>query len=133
MGKLTWTDLRGREQIRTTNETINIEDFRGTPGFPWLVIAANRHLSAEVLATWLEGEGENYRRSRSWIAKRRWLFQDPDIVNKVGERPDRDGKDAQAIEILRENRTMSARDLARLLKQNGISRGKDWVLKNRCR
>jgi hypothetical protein len=53
-GTLTWTDGRGKEQTRETNLTLDIRDFRGTPGFPWLVIAANRHLSVDILRSWLE-------------------------------------------------------------------------------
>ncbi|RZU42709.1 hypothetical protein [Edaphobacter modestus] len=132
MGTLRWTDGHGKEVSRQTNLTINIEDFKGTPGYPWLVIAANRHLSVDVLEMWLRVEGENYERSRSWIARRRWMFEDPNNVNKPGSKPNADGKDARAIAIMRENPKMSVRALARLLSKSGIRRGKDWVLRHRC-
>jgi hypothetical protein len=77
-------------------------------------------------------EDADYQRSRSWIARKRWLFEDPNNVNHPGEKPNADGRDSRAISIIRENRTMSARALARLLSEHGIRRGKDWVLKHRC-
>ena len=50
----------------------------------------------------------------------------------VGLQPDVDGKDRRAIEIMRENSTLSARKLSLLLKEHGIPRNKDWVWKHRC-
>jgi hypothetical protein len=131
-GTLRWGGQYGPEQTRPINYVLDIRDFKDRPGFPWLVIAANKHLSVDVLRMWLESEGANYQRSRSWIARKRWLFEDPNNVNRPGDKPNADGKDGRAISIIRENRTMSARALARLLSEHGIRRGKDWVLKHRC-
>jgi hypothetical protein len=131
-GRINWEDWNGKKQTRPVNYVVDIRDFKGTPGFPWLVIAANKHLSVDVLRMWLESEDLDYQRSRSWIARKRWLFEAPNNVNKPGEKPNADGKDGRAISIIRENRTMSARALARLLSERGIRRGKDWVLKHKC-
>lgn len=133
VGTISWEDLRGREQVREINYTLDVRDFQGTRGYPWLLIAANRHLSADVLRLLLLTAGEKYERSRSWIArKKRYLFKDPDTLDSPGARPNADGKDALAIQIMRENRTISARALSRLLSKHGIRRGKDWVLVHRC-
>ena len=96
------------------------------------MIAANPHLSVRVLSLWLLSEGESYERSESWIYRKRWLFRDPEKANRPGVQPNADGKDQRALKIMRENRTMSARGLSRLLKEHGIARNKDWVWKHRC-
>lgn len=130
MASISWTDWRGREQRRPINPTLNVDEFRGAPGHALLLIAANRHLSVSDLRRLLDVEG--IERSRSWIQRRRWLFSDPDAVNAPGAKPNRDGRDERAIAIMRDNPNLSARQLSYLLKQHGIRRGKDWVLKNRC-
>jgi hypothetical protein len=48
-GTISRTDGHEKKQARETNLTLDIRDFLGTPGFPWLVIATNRHLSVYVL------------------------------------------------------------------------------------
>jgi hypothetical protein len=131
-GTLHWGGQYGPEQTRPINYVIDIRDFKGRAGFPWLVIAANPHLSLHVLRMWLKSEGDDYERSESWIYRRRWLFEDPKKANGIGRQPNVDGKDEYAIKIVRENPTMSARALSRLLKEHGIVRKKDWVLKHRC-
>jgi hypothetical protein len=132
VGTLRWTDLRGKEQTRETNRTININDFKGLPGYPLLVLAANRHLSGGVLEALLELAGGKNLRSRSWIYRRRWLFLDPETAQGSGPQPNADGRDPRAVAIMRENPTLSLRDLSRLLAQHGIKRGKDWVRQHRC-
>src|SRR5689334_16101052 len=114
MPTLTWTDLRGKENKRTFNDTVAISTHKGAPGAALLWIAANTHLSVADLTRLLECEG--IKRSRSWIQRRRWLFQQPGTVNPVGERPNPDGKDARAIELMRaylhEEPSASARRLS---------------------
>lgn len=44
---------------------------------------------------------------------------------------DPDGKHARACEIMAENRTLSVRDLSRLLKECGIRRSPEWCRKHR--
>lgn len=130
MGTLTWTDSSGKKQTRETNHTINIKNFKGTPGYPLLLMAANRHLSIRVLEMWLEDIGGKNVRGRNWIYKRRWLFEDPDKVKPVVN-PHPDGQDARAITIMQENPALSLRDLSRVLSERGIKRGKDWVRRHR--
>lgn len=128
---LTWTDWRGREVTRVLNLTLILRDYRGTPGHALLLIASNRHLSVGDLSRLLESEG--IERSRSWIQRRRWLFSDPDAVNVSGSKPNADGQDARALKIIQANPKLSLRQLAYLLKERGIRRGKDWVMHNRGR
>jgi len=131
-GTLRWESDSGKEMTREVNFIIDIRDYKGRAGFPWLVMAANPHLSVSALWWWLWSEGGKNQRGESWIKRRRWLFQDPKTANGPGGQPNADGKDGRAVKIMRENPTMSARGLVRLLKENGIRRGKDWVLKHKC-
>lgn len=130
---LTWTDWRGKEQVRTVNHVLDIRDFRGTAIYPWLLIAANTHLSVGNLWEFLCLVAEEFprvERSRSWIHRKRWMAQPPDAVNPIN-RPNSDGKDARALKIMAGNPNLSLRGVVRLLSEHGIRRGKDWVCKNR--
>ena len=127
MAELRWTDFRGREVRREVNETIDIRKFEGMPGYALLVLAANPHLSRFELWMWLKRRG--VERSDSWIARRRWLFQEPKAPGAVR---DADGKATEAYAIMQANPTMSLHNLARLLAEHGIKRSREWVRKNRC-
>jgi hypothetical protein len=131
-GTIRFEDWNGKEQTREVNYVIDIRDYRGRAGFPWLIVAANPHLSVRTLWHWLLLEGGHNPRSEGWIYKRRWMFQDPEKANKPGGQANVDGKDERAIQIMRENPILSARGLSLLLKKYGISRNKDWVWKHRC-
>lgn len=131
-GTLEFDSLSGKRQSREVNYVLDIRDFKGRPGFPWLLIAANPRLSVRVLSLWLTSEGESYKRSESWIYRHRWLFRDPERAYGPGVQANADGKDQRAIGIMRDNPTLSARGLSRLLKEHGIDRNKDWVWKHRC-
>ncbi len=129
---MTWEDWRGKKVSREVNMTLDIRDFEDRAGYVWLFLAANCHLSYADMARFLESrELYDMERSRSWFQRRRWLFEDPKKATLGGPKPN--GDDARAIEIMRENTTVSARKLSRMLREFGIYRGKDWVLKNRCR
>src|SRR3974390_3211737 len=101
-----WIDFRGREVAREINQVIDLPKMRGTPGYALLFIAANTHLSVSEILLFLETQG--VERGRSWVQRRRWLFQPPGTVNSIG-RPNRDGKDERAREIIREYPTASLR------------------------
>jgi hypothetical protein len=128
---MTFEDGRGKEVRRDVHMALNAADFRGTPIYPWLVIAANPHLSAPDILRFLKVEAKsglkNVERPLSWIRRKRWMAQFPNHVNMSGPRSDDDAEYRRAVVIMRSNPTMSARALARLLKENGIERGKDWV------
>jgi hypothetical protein len=128
-GELNFTNGRGKKVTREINYTLDTRSHAGEPGWAWLAIAANPHLSIADLVRLLELEG--IERSRSWIQRRRWLFQDSDKINSRGY-PNADGKDDSAIAIIRANPRMSARQLVRLLGESHISRSHDWVWRHRC-
>lgn len=131
-GVLEFHGPSGKPQSRPVNFVIDIRDYKGRAGYPWLVIAANPHLSVYALWMWLLTEGGKNERGESWIKRRRWLFRDPEEVKGAGGIANADGRDGRAVNIMRENLTMSSRNLVRLLKEKGIRRGKDWVLKHKC-
>ncbi len=126
---MTWTDGRGREVTRELNQVIDVRDFVGTPGYAMLLVAANTALSVSDLLRffWLSDVG----RSRSWISRRRWMFQQPGTTNAVAK-PNKDGYEVRAVTIMGENPALSVRQLVHLLKEHGITRGREWVRMHRC-
>jgi AraC-like DNA-binding protein len=128
-GKLTWEDWHGKEETRPINYTLDTRDHQGEPGWALLAIAANTHLSVSDLKRLLD-EG-SVERSRTWIQRRRWLFQQPDAVNSPGH-PNKDGNDTRAREIMADNRKLSVRQLTKLLSESRIVRSREWVRRHRC-
>jgi hypothetical protein len=130
VAELRYTNGRGSEVSREVNETIDLRQFEGTPGYALLVIAANPHLSRFELWVWLKQHGVG--RSDAWIARRRWLFQKPTESNAPGIKPDADGQAKRARAVLRANPELSLRELVKLLSKHGIKRGREWVRRNRA-
>jgi hypothetical protein len=128
---LSWDDgfERGVTISRTVNLSIpDIQKFKGRPGYVWLLIAANPHLSINDMIEWLfEVDPKSYR-PHTWIAKRRWMFHEK---FQPGARANQDGKDERARKIMADNKELSLRDMVRALADRGIRRGKDWVRVNR--
>ena len=130
----TWTltldepDRYGREQVRTVNLTIDIRDFRDRAGFAWLVMAANPHLSVREIQEVLANVGEQHERPVGWISRRRWLFHG---TGKAGGKRNADGLDGKARKIMDENPNLSTRQMAAILRKNGIGRSPEWVRQNR--
>ncbi len=119
------TDTRGRLVRFPVRMDINAADFAGTAIYPWLVMAANPQLSANAISTFLfdSGPPAAYRPGH-WLARRRKMFFPPGTKRptaRVG--PDHDA----ALRIMRDNTGLSLRDLVRLLKENGVTRGREWV------
>jgi hypothetical protein len=128
-GKMTWENGHGKEETRPINYVVDIREHLGEPGYALMAIAANTHLSVSDLHRFLEYNGVG--RSLNWIQKRRWLFQPPGTAN--GTSPgNADGKDARAREIMRMFPNLSVRDLAAVLKENGVVRSREWVRIHRC-
>ena len=74
-----------------------------------------------------------YERTRGWVSRRRWIFFDANYVRNAGGVSNADGQQARAYKIMDQHPNVSARELARILRKNGIMRGKDWILKHRVR
>jgi hypothetical protein len=87
---MTWKDGRGKEQVREVNQIIDVRDFVGTPGYALLLVAANTDLSVSDVLRFFDIDCVG--RSRSWIQRRPWLFQQPGAVNAIAK-PDRDGNE----------------------------------------
>ena len=128
---MSFTDGHGRRVTREINQVINVKDFLGTPGYSSLVVAANTHLSVNDVRQYLDLVAEEIpgvARSRSWIQRRRWLYQQPGKDNSRN----RDGKDARAIRIMAEHPSLSVYKLSALLSERGITRSREWVRQHRC-
>jgi hypothetical protein len=121
-------DRYGREQVRTVNLTIDIRDFKDKAGFAWLVMAANPHLSVRDIQEVLANVGEQHERPVGWISRRRWLFHG---TGNAGAKRNADGLDEMARRIMEENPRMSNRQMAALLREEGIRRSPEWVRKHR--
>lgn len=131
----TWTltldepDRYGRERVRTVSLTIDIRDFKDKAVFPWLVMAANPHLSMRDIQVVLANVSEQHERSLGWLSRRRWMIHGK---GKRGGRANADGQDERARAIMAANPKLSNRQMARLLREDyGIRRGPEWVRVNR--
>ncbi|HTR24765.1 MAG TPA: hypothetical protein VMI10_12340 [Terriglobales bacterium] len=120
-----FTTPRGKQDSRKINYLIDVRDFIGTPGHALLILAANRHLSVDVLNLYLWDEWE-IERSRAWVYRRRWLFEAPNA--HVYPSP----QDRRAIAIMKAYPTLSLGQLSRLLAKHGIRRSREWVRRHRC-
>ncbi len=132
MSKVTmaWTNGYGKEVRREVNQQINLEDYVGTPGYAMLVVAANRDLAIADIERFFGLR--DVERSRSWIQRRRWLFDKEDAIHPNGPKPNQDGRDDRAVAIMREFPCVSVRHLVVLLKERGITRSREWVRQRRC-
>ena len=91
-------------------------------------MAANPHLSISDMQEVLANIGEQHERPRGWISRRRWLFHGSQTP---GTRRNADGMDEKARTLMAENPHLSSRQMAWLLRENGIGRSPEWVRKNR--
>jgi hypothetical protein len=107
---------------------VDAREFQGRAGMPW-IMAANVNLSINDLLEIMAAHG--YERTRSWVGRRRWIFEDENYVRQSGASADADGKQARAYRIMDRHPHVSARELVRILGKEGIKRSKDWVLKHR--
>jgi len=124
-------DRFGRARKKTVNHVTNIKDFEDTPGYAWLVIAANPQLSARDIREVLRHTGAQHLRSESWINRHRWLFRAANADVERGPGLNVDGLDGRALAFIAENSRMSSRQLAGLLRANGVPRSPEWVRRNR--
>jgi hypothetical protein len=127
-----YRDGAGRLVTRLVNQMIDIREFTHCAVYPWLLMAANPHLSAPDISegTASQDTGAVFRPAR-WINKRRWMCGE--TRHQGGIRPNADGRDPLALRLLADNRELSLRDMVRLLKENSVPRGREWVRVNRVR
>ncbi len=125
------TDWNGHEVLRPVNYALDARDFKDTPGYAWLIIAANPDLSAAEIQKVLMHAGPQHMRSASWIRRHRWLFAQPGTVQPRGPKRNVDGLDERAFKMIAENPRLSSRQLAGLLRKNGIPRCPEWVRRHR--
>lgn len=126
-------DRFGRTRKKTVNHVTNIKDFENTPGYAWLVIAANPQLSAHDIREVLRQTGAQHLRSQSWINRHRWLFRVADADVERGPGRNADGLEGRALAVIAENISLSSRQLAGLMRANGVARSPEWVRQNRVR
>ena len=126
-----WLEIDGPRMGKKIRYRVDIDarEFRGRAGMPWLIMAANVNLSITELLDVMAAYG--YERTRSWVSRRRWIFFAADYVRYAGRSRNADGQEDRARRIMDQHPRVSARELARMLAELGIKRGKDWVLKNR--
>lgn len=117
------------KKIRYQVAIPDIRQYKGRAGLPWLIMAANVNLSINDLLVVMAHYG--VVRTRSWVSRRRWIFFDAGYVRSSGASADADGQQARAYRIMEQHPKISARDMVRVLSDNGIKRGRDWVLKHR--
>lgn len=128
--KLTYDepDRYGRKRVRTVNRIIDIADFKDRAGFPYLLMAANPHLTVRDTQAVLANISDKLERPAGWISRRRWLFHGK---GKTGRKANADGRDEKARKIMAENPRLSCRQMAYLLRRRGIIRSAEWVRENR--
>jgi hypothetical protein len=106
---------------------LELEPFKDTAVFPYLVMAANPLLPSTEICQILEMFGPHQHRSATWIRTRRWMCS-PAVVQMV---PSADGKDDAAQALISQHAQKSARQLTKLLWEKGIAREVDWVYRRR--
>jgi hypothetical protein len=128
-----WTHWRGHKITEEVNLIADARSVVGLAGYPWIIIAANPHLSNAAIERYLQSCGiDGAERTLSWIQRRRWMFRTVEPGNTTGPTPDLDRNQARAVKIMRQNPNLSARQLSRLLKDQRIIRSREWVRKHRC-
>ena len=125
--KLKATDSYGRPVTKTVNIRVDISGFKDCAIFPYLVMAANPHLSTRDLQDVMSSFGDHQWRSETWIKTRRWMCS----VDPTPLHPSADGLDERARRIMRNHPRMSAPKMAALLKSEGIRRTPHWVYRSR--
>lgn len=132
-----WERPSGGFETIEVNLVADARDVIGLAGFPWVIIAANPQLSNYKLWWFLLTCGiDGVERPSSWIQRKRFMFRRASQHPHNAQGRPRARDHARAVEImkatLKDNPTISARQIVRVLKERGIKRNKDWVQKNRC-
>jgi hypothetical protein len=113
--KVDVTDGRGLGGAK--NKTVSVQTripdilaFRGTPGFAYLLLAANPEMSVSVLHTVLDAVGDHQEHSETWLYKRRQLFRPPGLAQG----------DARVIAFMRDNMHQPVKRSQAELRRRGI-------------
>lgn len=130
---MSWTHWRGHEVSKEVHLIADARNVVGLAGYPWIVIAANPHLSNLDIERYLATCGiDGAERSLSWIQRRRWMFRTVKPGNANGPRSDVDGNYARALQIMWDHPTVSNCKLVHILKKHRIKRSREWVRQHRC-
>ncbi len=131
---MTMTRENGQGYIVRTevNLIADATDVMGLAGYPWVILAANPHLSSEKIDAFLRAIGGGSVRSLSWIKRHRWMFRKRDAKYTGGAKADQDGNYRRAVAIMHDNPTVSTRALVHTLKAHRIQRSREWVRQHRC-
>lgn len=89
--KVDVTDRRGLGGAKSKTMTVqtripDILTYRDTPGFAYLLLAANPQMSVSVLQTVLEAVGPHQKHPEAWMYKRRELFKVPSMPADADKR-----------------------------------------------
>lgn len=89
--KVDVTDGRGLGGVKNKTVTVqtripDILAFRDTPGFAYLLMAANPDVSIRVLMDVLDAVGEHQSHPETWMRERRELFRVPTMPKNVDPR-----------------------------------------------
>jgi hypothetical protein len=108
----------GRGLGGAKNKTVSVQTripdilaFRDTPGFAYLLLAANPKTPVSVLSRILEAVGPHQEHSEAWLYKRRFLFKLPEPP------PD---SDARVVAFMRENMRQPVKRSQAELRRKGI-------------
>lgn len=112
---------------KTVNIRVDLSGFKDCAVFPYLVMAANPHLSARELQDVVSSFGDHQWRSETWLKTRRWMCS----VDPTPLKPSADGLDERARRIMQGHPRLSSPKMAALLKADGISRTPHWVYRSR--
>ena len=110
------TDGRGLGGAK--NKTVSVQTripdilaFRDTPGFAYLLLAANPDAPITVLRRVLDAVGPHQRHPATWMYKRRELFKTPAIP---------EGTDERVIAFVQANMNLPAWKMRAELRKQGI-------------
>jgi hypothetical protein len=128
---MSWEHWLGHKVTREVHLVADARNVVGLAGYPWLIMAANPHLSNADIERHLATCGiDGAERSLSWIQRRRWMFRRS--ANRNGATSNLDGNYARALQIMWDHPTVSNCKLVHILKEHRIKRSREWVRQHRC-
>jgi hypothetical protein len=108
----------GRGLGGAKNKTVSVQTripdilaFRDTPGFAYLLLAANPDVSIPNLHTILDAVGSHQTHSETWLYKRRFLFKVPEMPSD---------SDARVVAFMRDNMHHPVKRSQAELRRRGI-------------